>query len=167
MSTRTPYAPVLAAEAHPVYESSPAFAPIEPEPSPWVVDLDANDLIPEGRYPALVARVEHKYAQSGTPMLNFGYRIQDDDPDAGGRYVNGNFFLTDKAIYRLKAFLKSCGMTGQIDLGPGETGIAQMLIDHPVWIDVEFYNDRNGDQRNGIKFVTHRDPDEATGDVPF
>lgn len=97
----------------------------------------------EGRHTAKVTEILEKTSQAGDPMLQFTFEVTKGD-DKGCR-VFESFVLTDKALWKLKAFLVSIGVKadGKIRLD------LDKLIGKICDIEV-FWDEYNGQTRAKI-----------------
>lgn len=99
--------------------------------------------VSEGVHTAKVVEIEEKVSQGGDDMLQFTFEVMHGN-DKGGR-VFESFVLTDKALWKFKAFLQSIGMKadGKIKLD------LDKLIGKVCDIEV-FWEEYNGQTRSKI-----------------
>jgi acetoin utilization deacetylase AcuC-like enzyme len=96
-----------------------------------------------GEYTFEVKKAEIKQSKAGNTMVNVGCQIIDDD-EFEGSYVFETLVFTEKALFKVKQFLLSCGL----DADTSE-------IDTDEWIGCTFnavvnteeYEDRNGETK--------------------
>lgn len=72
-------------------------------------NVPSRDPLPEGTYPASIAKVEQILSKSsGNPMLKIEFNI--DDEQFQGRKVWGNYVLTENAMWKVQELFSALGL---------------------------------------------------------
>ena len=71
-------------------------------------EVAAGTLIPEGRYPARIDKVEERTSSAGNEYWNVEFTIIDGEYE--GRKLWGVFMLSPQALWKLRALAQACGL---------------------------------------------------------
>lgn len=108
-----------------------------------VPDQQERVLIPQGTYPATIFAADTKFSAAGNEMVVLTVRLS--NAPYNGQRLTSYYPITDKALWKLKALLQSCGfadsLQGEEDFDPN------VLLDQEVLVRV-IHEEYNGETRS-------------------
>jgi len=123
------------------------------------------ETLPKGKYNVIVVDVTEKTSSNGNPMMNVKTKVTE------GKYKNRNLFVnlvcTEKALFRVKAYLEACGIEvpkSMLEVDFDETIGKELTLE----IDQRTYKDKEGNDKTSEdvkKFLPLEELDESNEEM--